>query len=68
MICFTVLTAANDIEYALRDASAILPEDILRQPQLPDTKVSYGEQSFDTQWRKWQADPEVYRPPPKPEG
>ncbi len=49
------------------DASVILTEDMDRPPHWPDWELpSGGDNSFDTEWRKWQAHPREYVPPPAP--
>jgi len=63
-----VSISADQVNSAFGDASVILPDDVPYPDHWPDWELrSYGAHSFDTEWRKWQADPEGYTPPPKPE-
>ena len=49
------------------DASVILPERITPPPHWPDwTLPGSGDHAFDTELRKWQANPDAYTPPKKP--
>lgn len=49
------------------DASVTLPEGITRPAHWPDwTLPDAGENSFITQWRKWQTNPAAYTPPDPP--
>lgn len=49
------------------DASVILTEDMDRPAHWPGWELpSVGNTSFDTEWRKWQANPSQYVPPPSP--
>jgi len=49
------------------DASVILTDDMDRPAHWPDWELpSGGDNSFDTEWRKWQANPLKYVPPPAP--
>lgn len=50
------------------DASVILPAGVSRPDHWPVWDLPWqGAHAFDVEWRKWQTDPEGYRPPPKPE-
>ncbi len=49
------------------DASVILTEDMNRPTHWPDWELpSGGDNSFDTEWLKWQHHPQKYVPPPAP--
>lgn len=49
------------------DASVILAEDMDRPAHWPKWELpSGGDNSFDTEWRKWQTNPLKYVPPPAP--
>jgi len=49
------------------DASVILPEGMDRPAHWPDWEMPLdGPHAFHPEWRKWQADPERYVPPPSP--
>ncbi|HKL68906.1 pentapeptide repeat-containing protein [Salibaculum sp.] len=51
------------------DASVTLPEGIARPDKWPACELPWGgEHAFDTEWRKWRADPDGYTPPPSPGG
>jgi uncharacterized protein YjbI with pentapeptide repeats len=61
--------SADQVNASFGDASVILPAGIDRPAHWPDWELpSGGEHAFLDEWRKWQADPEGYTPPPKPEG
>jgi hypothetical protein len=61
--------AQKQVNDMFGDVSVILSEGLDRPAHWPDWDLPWsGEYGFGTQWRKWQADPEGYRPPPKPEG
>jgi uncharacterized protein YjbI with pentapeptide repeats len=50
------------------DASVKLPEGIARPAHWPDWELPWeGECAFESEWQKWQADPEGYIPPKKPD-
>ncbi len=58
---------AEHIEATFGDAAVTLHPDVSRPAHWPDWKLpSSGEPSFFTEWRKWQAAPRGYTPPPKP--
>ena len=63
---YDIFTSANDIECAFGDACVILTEGMDRPAHWPDWELYLG--TFNTEWRKRQADPEGYVPPPNPEG
>ncbi|WP_372615318.1 pentapeptide repeat-containing protein [Aquicoccus sp.] len=58
----------NDwLHKAFGDASVTLPQGIDRPAHWPDWELPHtGEHAFHTEWRKWQANPSNYTPPPKP--
>ncbi|MDZ7709275.1 MAG: hypothetical protein U5K36_03645 [Roseovarius sp.] len=66
-ITATVPFAQEQVNAMFGDASVILPEGVERPAHWPDWELlHFGEHGFDTQWRKWQDDPEGYVPPPAP--
>ncbi|OOY10965.1 hypothetical protein BMG00_14550 [Thioclava marina] len=62
---------ADQISAAFGDASVILPEGVPRPAHWPEWELPIftddDPNDFYTQWRKWQADPEAYVPPPPPD-
>ncbi|MBL4917139.1 pentapeptide repeat-containing protein [Szabonella alba] len=49
------------------DASVKLPEGIPRPDHWPDWQLPADyEPAYETEWQKWQSDPDAYHPPPKP--
>lgn len=66
----TYIESAIDAEWlaaAFGDASVILTEDMDRPAHWPNWKLpSVGENSYDAEWLKWQANPAVYVPPSAP--
>jgi len=66
--CSDVKITAEQVKSTFGDASVILPEGVDRPAHWPDWELPFiGDNSFDTEWRKWQADPEGYVPPQKPD-
>ena len=47
------------------DGSVKLPEGVTRPANWPEWELEWD---YLDEWRKWQADPEGYRPHPPPEG
>jgi len=59
---------SEQIRSCFGDASVKLPKGINLPEHWPRWVLpSSGEHDFRNQWRKWQADPENYTPPPKPD-
>ena len=56
---------SDQIASIFADASVILPEGIASPAHWPE--VALDGRAFEKEWRKWQSDPERYRPPPAPE-
>lgn len=54
----------EQIDQMFGDGSVTLPEGLTRPAHWPDRVLSWG--TFRAEWRKWQADPEGYVPPPYP--
>ncbi|MCC5955998.1 MAG: pentapeptide repeat-containing protein [Natronohydrobacter sp.] len=66
--CVAVLLVENQVKSCFGDASVVLPEGVSRPAHWADWKLAdHGEHAFEIEWRKWQANPDTYRPPPKPE-
>jgi len=61
--------SGDPIISAFGDASVALPEGMPRPiiGWIGGVPFEFSGM-FDTEWRKWRADPEGYAPPPKPEG
>ncbi|MBP0481106.1 hypothetical protein [Sagittula salina] len=57
-------TVNADLSGAFGDATVRLPERMDRPAHWPAHDLG---DAFDTEWRKWQADPEGYTPPPPPQ-
>ncbi|MBW4975723.1 pentapeptide repeat-containing protein [Roseovarius mucosus] len=58
---------AAQINSMFGDACIILPKDIRRPMHWPDWELpSDGPNAFDTEYRKWRANPDAYTPPPQP--
>ncbi|SMX49447.1 pentapeptide repeat-containing protein [Maliponia aquimaris] len=66
---FTTVSLSQDqINGLFGDASVTLPEGIAWPKHWPTWVLPWdGAHAFDTEWRKWQADPQGYRPPPPPD-
>jgi uncharacterized protein YjbI with pentapeptide repeats len=63
-----VAITADQIKSMFGDTSVKLPEGIAKPEHWPDWELPwFGEHNFNKEWRKWQADPESYTPPSKPE-
>ena len=59
---------ADQLNSMFGDASVRLPEGIAKPDHWPDWDLpTGGDHDFSKEWRKWQADPAGYKPPPKPE-
>lgn len=52
------------IDVIFADATLLIPDGLTRPAHWPKRALTWGE--FGQEWRRWQADPEGYRPPPKP--
>jgi hypothetical protein len=55
------------IDSAFGDSSVTLPDGLVRPAHWPTwTAPTFGDNTFYEEWRKWQADPDGYTPPPPP--
>ncbi|PZX39329.1 pentapeptide repeat protein [Roseinatronobacter thiooxidans] len=64
----TVPMFEKQIMSCFGDASVILPNGTHSPDHWPDWELpDHGSHNYDKEWRKWQANPDTYRPPPKPE-
>nr|WP_249200509.1 pentapeptide repeat-containing protein [Thetidibacter halocola] len=64
----TVPISEDQVKSAYGDASVTLPEGMAWPEKWPTWRLPFdGEHGFYDQWRRWQADPTGYTPPPKPE-
>ncbi|WP_439570310.1 pentapeptide repeat-containing protein, partial [Roseovarius mucosus] len=61
-----VAISAEQVNSSFGDLSVKLSKGMARPAHWPDWELDG--QSFDTELRKWQADPDAYTPPPRPEG
>ena len=62
------ISAGIDQKDVFGDDSVILSEKNQRPAHWPDWELPLiGNHAFETEWRKWQANPDTYIPPPKPE-
>jgi uncharacterized protein involved in high-affinity Fe2+ transport len=58
--------SAEQVNAVFGDDTVILPDGMKRPAHWPDCKLELL--TFDTEYRKWRANPDTYTPPPKPEG
>ncbi|MFD1510593.1 pentapeptide repeat-containing protein, partial [Lacimonas salitolerans] len=64
----TARKLAQHCEQIFADGTVTLPNGIGRPAHWPDWELpNTGPHAFDTEWRKWQANPAAYTPPPKPD-
>ena len=60
----TIPQIARHLADMFGDASVLLPDGVDRPAHWPDFELDYDK--FETEWRKWQADPGGYVPPESP--
>ncbi|QYK43087.1 MAG: pentapeptide repeat-containing protein [Paracoccaceae bacterium] len=60
----SVTILRRQVASAFGDASVILPGGTVRPAHWPERELDW--QDFDTEYRRWLADPAAYRPPPPP--
>jgi uncharacterized protein YjbI with pentapeptide repeats len=63
-----VAISNTQVKSTFGDASVKLPEGITSPENWPDWELPWGgDHAFESEWQKWQADPEGYIPPKKPD-